>query len=607
MQPESPGEADRRRPSSQASACSDVPWANPPATMPAAWWPTHIAASPWLEHTPFAAWLIEVAQPSSLVELGAPDGVSFMAFCQAARRLASPPRCHAVDPRENDDEAGLQEEEGLGSLPLLARRHAVVADLLRMGAEEALTRFDDGSVDILHMAGFRSGEAVAKDFRNWLPKMSPRGIALFHPTEAMARDCDVWRFWAGISPDRPGFNFLHGHGLGVLAVGKDVPPGLAPLFAARGDAEAETRIRDTFAARGAAVQARFIEMTTPPGPRAPNGARPAGVATTPRPRRAELLAGADRDWRILEIGPSHAPIAPRSDGWKTTVVDHADRESLVAKYARDSTVDTSRIEQVDVVWTGGSLDALIPVERHGSFDLLIASHVIEHVPDPIGLLIAAERLLRPDRGIVSLAVPDKRTCFDFFRPPSTTGKMLGAHRDQRARHLPADIFDGHAYLSALNGQTGWGWQAAAAVRPMHPLGAAFRRFLAAADGPDAPYEDCHGWVFTPASFELIILELGQIGLIDWRVERILPQAGVEFIVHLRRGRRLFSSTQAFEEHRLDLLRGTMRDLRDQADALLEGAPRRQTAERMATLRAMIRASVPLELRRTIARLRGRIP
>lgn len=335
--------------------------------------------------------------------------------------------------------------------------------------------------------------------------------------------------------------------------------------------------------------------------------RPAFPSTPPIPRTALLLAGADRDWRILEIGPSHAPIAPRSEGWTTTVVDHADREALIAKYATDPTVDTSRIETVDFVWTGGTLDALIPPPQHGSFDLLIASHVIEHVPDPIGMLVAAQRVLRPDTGFISLAVPDKRTCFDFFRPPSTTGKMLAAHRDRRARHLPADIFDGYAYMSALNGQTGWGWQSAADVCPIQPLSLAYRRFLDSDDAPEAPYEDCHGWVFTPASFELIILELGEIGLIDWRVDRIVPQTGVEFIVHLRRGRRLFRSPETFQQHRMDLLRDAMRDLHAQAEALLGVVPPPPVAEHWAGLRDVIRAIVPLAVRQKIARLRGRIP
>ncbi|WP_368417178.1 class I SAM-dependent methyltransferase [Falsiroseomonas sp.] len=587
------------------SACPGSAWAGLSATDPTAWRPAYIAESAWLEHTPFAAWLMGAAQPSTLVELGTHRGVSFMAFCQAGLRLPVPPRCHAVDTWTGDDHTGAYGSEVFDTLRQQAQAQAPGAELLRMRFDDALPRFPDGSVDILHIDGFHSYDAVAHDFRSWLPKMSRRGIVLFHDTEAREHDFGVWRFWAEVSADRPAFNFVHGHGLGVLAVGDNVPLGLAPLFAARGDAEAEARIRDLFASRGAAVLARFTEMAAPPGLRAANGARPAAAKTAPSPRTAQLLAGADRNWRILEIGPSHAPIAPRSEGWTTTVVDHADREGLIAKYATDPTVDTSRIETVDFVWTGGALDALIPAERHGGFDLLIASHVIEHVPDPIGMLVAAQRLLRPDTGIISFAVPDKRTCFDFFRPPSTTGKMLAAHRDRRARHLPADIFDGYAYMSALNGQTGWGWQAAAAVRPMQPLGLAYRRFLASDDRPEAPYEDCHGWVFTPASFELIILELGEIGLIDWRVDRIVPQAGVEFIVHLRRGRRLFPSPEAFQQHRMDLLRDAMRDLHAQAEALLgvvtpppveehpEDAtrrdPRNRGAERAADGRAAVRS------------------
>lgn len=299
-------------------------------------------------------------------------------------------------------------------------------------------------------------------------------------------------------------------------------------------------------------------------------------------------------------------------------MDHADRAGLVAKYAEDKTVDTSRIEEVDFVWTGGALDALIPAERHGSFDLLIASHVIEHFPDPIGVLVSAQRLLRPDTGVISLAVPDKRSCFDFFRPLSTTGKMLAAHRAGRVRHLPGDIFDSTAYLSALDGATGWAWQSSEHVRPICTLREGYRKFLAADDRADAPYEDCHGWIFTPASFELIILEIGELGLIDWRVDHIVPQAGVEFVVHLRRGRRLFASTEAFEAHRLDLLRDVMRDTHAQTLAFLEGVAPLQEPEpepepepppepAPGPLRATARALLPLGLRTRIARLRGRVP
>ena len=596
---------------SQAPATKHIEsvWADVAAEAPSAWWPEHIVKSAWLEHTPFAAWLVGAARPSTLVELGTHHAVSFMAFCQAARRLPSPPRCYAVDTWQGDGQAGAYGEEVFDSVQSLARTYEGFAELLRMRFDEALPRFPDGSIDILHIDGFHTYEAVSEDFRTWLPKMSRRGIVLFHDTEVRQRDFGVWRFWAEVSADRPSFNFLHGFGLGVLVVGEEVPEAVAPLFAARGDTAAEARIRDLFAARGAAVQARYTAMAKPPGPRAANGARPAAAAAALHPRIPELLAGAAPHWRILEIGPSHNPVAPRSAGWNTTVVDHADRAGLVAKYAHDRNVDTSRIEDVDFVWTEGSLDALIPADQHGTYDLLVASHVIEHFPDPVGVLVAAQKLLRPDTGMISLAVPDKRLCFDLFRAHTMTGKLLAAHREGRIRHSAADIFDNVAYFAAIGDRTGWAWEPTGAARFRHTLREAHERFLAARENAAAPYEDCHAWIFTPASFELIILELAALGVIDWRVERIVPQPGVEFIVHLRRGRRLFSKPEAFEEHRRALLGDTMRDLQVQTAAFLGPTMVPRLGMKMAVKRvgALLRDAMPVSLRRSFARLRDRIP
>ena len=84
--------------------------------------------------------------------------------------------------------------------------------------------------------------------------------------------------------------------------------------------------------------------------------------------------------RILELGPLTSPIAPKSDGWLTTVVDQVPQEQLVEKYRDDSTVDTSRIVDVDLVWSRGPLEAAVPRELHGTFDALIASHVFGTFP-----------------------------------------------------------------------------------------------------------------------------------------------------------------------------------------------------------------------------------
>ena len=161
-------------------------------------------------------------------------------------------------------------------------------------------------------------------------------------------------------------------------------------------------------------------------------------------RNDKVLCSIDRSMQILELGPLASPIAPKSDGWLTTVVDHASREQLIEKYRDDLNVDTSCIVDVDIVWTDGPLEATVPRELHGTFDAFIASHVFEHIPDPIGLLRSLEQMLRPT-GVVSLVIPDKRFCFDFFRPLSTTGAF--------SMHMPVARTDTHGRRSSTSWRT----------------------------------------------------------------------------------------------------------------------------------------------------------
>lgn len=193
--------------------------------------PDLIAHSTWLSHIPLAMLVVDLLRPATIVELGTYRGVSYCAFCQAVEALGLETRCYAVDTWQGDAHSGLYGGDVLADLrayhdPLYGR----FSTLLQSSFDDAAPRFDDGSIDLLHIDGLHTYEAVRHDFEAWLPKLSDRGVVLFHDIAEHKDDFGVWRFWAEIRQRYPFFEVSHGHGLGILAVGSEAEPELSPLL-----------------------------------------------------------------------------------------------------------------------------------------------------------------------------------------------------------------------------------------------------------------------------------------------------------------------------------------------------------------------------------------
>ena len=177
----------------------------------------------WHTHIPFAFFAVEELRPDVLVELGTWKGDSYCAFAQAVATLGLPTRCFAVDTWAGDAHTGPYNGTALEELKRHHdARYAAFSTLLQMTFDEALERFQDGSVDLLHIDGCHHYEAVSHDFQAWLPKLSPRGVVLFHDTAEHVEEFGVWKLWEELSGEHSCFDFRHGHGLGVLAIGPEV-------------------------------------------------------------------------------------------------------------------------------------------------------------------------------------------------------------------------------------------------------------------------------------------------------------------------------------------------------------------------------------------------
>lgn len=219
------------------------------ATVPDYW-----AMSAWTEHVPFAFWLVSTFKPRVYVELGTHYGMSYFAACQTVAKYGLQTRCYAVDTWQGDAHAGFYSDEVFRQVDdYNTKAYAKFSTLLRMRFDEALDKIEDGSVDLLHVDGRHFYDDVKDDFESWMPKLSDRAIVIFHDTEVRENDFGVWKLWQELECKYPSFNFHHGHGLGVIAYGKNVDPALAAFCAASLDESTANIIRQVYRGLGVSL------------------------------------------------------------------------------------------------------------------------------------------------------------------------------------------------------------------------------------------------------------------------------------------------------------------------------------------------------------------
>src|SRR5271166_1539724 len=207
------------------------------AFEPAFWTPERLGRqSSWWGHVPFAFWIVANSKPRLLVELGTHHGVSYAAFCEAVLRLRLETRCYAVDAWAGDPHAGAYAEDVYAELKHFHdERYVSFSQLVRSTFDEACSDYADGTIDLLHIDGYHTYEAVRHDFENWRAKLSDRAVILFHDVTERVGDFGVWRLWDELRARFLSFTFEHEHGLGVLAVESDLPEEVRSLVELGGD------------------------------------------------------------------------------------------------------------------------------------------------------------------------------------------------------------------------------------------------------------------------------------------------------------------------------------------------------------------------------------
>lgn len=290
--------------------------------------------------------------------------------------------------------------------------------------------------------------------------------------------------------------------------------------------------------------------------------------------------------RGLEIGPWFAPLAPKKGGYNCLAVDVFDADTLRERARNNRNVPDALIpdiEDVDVLGSSTEIASLVEARGElGTHDYIISSHNFEHLPNPIKFLQGCSQVLKVN-GMLSMAIPDKRACFDYFRPHSTISQIIDAYFEDRRRPTFAQEFDQLSLHSLY--RRGADMHLAFTLHDdpidiiaLRNLDDGYSGWVQRRDNLDETYADVHCWVFTPTTFELIIRDLQFLGLSQFEIMELDSTGAGEFVIHMRNvGGRVCADRDRFYEEREVLLRRIGCELAE--NSLVLRSTRAQVAER----------------------------
>ena len=192
--------------------------------------PINAGVSAWTGHTYFVNFLISIIKPKKFVELGIHYGYSYFNICRVIEILKSDfeefseSKAFGIDSFEGDIHAVFNENgnDVENHVKKLNKDLSYFSNIIKSNFDDACSKFEDKSIDLLHIDGQHLYEDVKNDFKKWEKKLSDNSVVLFHDTQITNRNFGVYKFWNEIKDNYPSINFEHSAGLGVLFYGKKI-------------------------------------------------------------------------------------------------------------------------------------------------------------------------------------------------------------------------------------------------------------------------------------------------------------------------------------------------------------------------------------------------
>lgn len=151
------------------------------------------------------------------------------------------------------------------------------------------------------------------------------------------------------------------------------------------------------------------------------------------------------------------------------------------------------------------------------FDIVFSSHVIEHQPDLVRHLQNVENILN-DNGVYVLFIPDKRYCFDYFRPNTLIQDVLAAFLDKQSLHSAKSNIETHCVSTHNDAVRHWNGDHGSIEINQEKFDKSVEIYEKSVNG--GGYVDIHAWCFIPKTFESIIKDLNKLNLIHLKLYRL---------------------------------------------------------------------------------------
>lgn len=190
---------------------------------------------------PVVCWLVDAARPMSVAQLGFERPDVYFAICESVKRLGLATSCAALDPSTtaptNDvrlDAASRRARE------THARAFEAFSKLASVSVEDFIASFSDRSIDLIHPSSAWFLNQFRRGLDAWRPKFSNRAILLVPQTNIPASRGGGGDCFRELARRHPSFEFTHGNGFGLIALGRTPPERVRALF----DANAAPELRD---------------------------------------------------------------------------------------------------------------------------------------------------------------------------------------------------------------------------------------------------------------------------------------------------------------------------------------------------------------------------